>query len=564
MASLCYATILSSPALAQISVSPALEPGRIDQNFEQPLEAQSEPRNRPEQATPPQQGTFAPDMDFVLRDLRIVGATAIDTDRLLATWHHVPGDTITVAEVEALANTISRAYSDAGYALSFAFLPAQKIEDGAVTIRVVEGYIDEVVLAGPAVEQGRMGPSRGVVLRLTERIRNSRPLRAADLERYLLLMNDLPGLTVGATLSPSPSASGGSVITLEIRRDSVSAELGYNSFLPRELKRNAIGAALRLNGYITGSDQLRLSTMHSLVPGAYRSVSGDYSTWLGSDGFRLELAASYSRTEPTSKALREIAYIGKSVNARVGISYPVIRSRARNLNLSAGVSLSNSDVDVLSTPLQRDRLRTIDASATYDFAGPGRSVNLVRVGLSKGVKVLDARGDSRANGSAAYIVADVDLQTDVPVVTLGRGQVSIFASAFGQKAFNRPLLSATECGFGGRQFGRAFDAGIATGDHCLLGSAELRLTAPVYLRISPQPFAIQLYGLIDFGMIRQRGALQPEELRSETGASAGAGVRLSISDVASAGFEATHSLRTPAARANDKGLHLNGSVSLRF
>ena len=44
-------------------------------------------------------------------------------------------------ELFDFANAITRAYAQAGYALSFAVVPEHTIEDGAVTVRVIEGFV---------------------------------------------------------------------------------------------------------------------------------------------------------------------------------------------------------------------------------------------------------------------------------------------------------------------------------------------------------------------------------------------------------------------------------------
>ena len=63
-----------------------------------------------------------------------------------------------------------------------------------VQLQSVEGYIANVRIEGEV-----LGP-RGDLEAYAERIRGSRPLRAVDLERYILLVNELAGTTVRATL----------------------------------------------------------------------------------------------------------------------------------------------------------------------------------------------------------------------------------------------------------------------------------------------------------------------------------------------------------------------------
>src|SRR5690606_20332695 len=118
---------------------------------------------------------------------------------------------VTLADVFELVNGITRRYAEAGYALSIAVLPAQRIEGGVVTIAVVEGFIDEIHFTGDALVDEHGVDSR-YIRGYAERLRASRPLRTADLERYLLLINDLPGVTARATLRASSTVPGASTM----------------------------------------------------------------------------------------------------------------------------------------------------------------------------------------------------------------------------------------------------------------------------------------------------------------------------------------------------------------
>ncbi|WP_457660303.1 POTRA domain-containing protein [Sinorhizobium medicae] len=108
--------------------------------------------------------------------------------KLLADWPHKAGDTVRVDEIFALAESISQAYREAGYALSFAMVPQQQIDGGVFRIQVVEGFVERVVIKGDLSEAVRADMQA-----FADRILASRPLRTADLERYLLLINDMPG-----------------------------------------------------------------------------------------------------------------------------------------------------------------------------------------------------------------------------------------------------------------------------------------------------------------------------------------------------------------------------------
>src|SRR5690606_32946288 len=118
------------------------------------------------------------------------------------------GTKISVAEVYRIATAITARYRNDGYILSRTIVPPQTIQGGIVHLRVIEGYID-----GFRIE-GNPGDARGRIEQYGTAITGTRPVTASVLERYLLLINDLPGISAQAVLVPSADAVGASTVNL--------------------------------------------------------------------------------------------------------------------------------------------------------------------------------------------------------------------------------------------------------------------------------------------------------------------------------------------------------------
>jgi len=541
-------------------VPPTLDPNRLRDNLAkapEPLPA-APPVVQvvPEQIAPEAAATIR----FTLRGVRIDGATAIPVARLMLEWDKKPGDEISVEDVFRFANAITRAYSRAGYAISFGVVPQQKIEDGIVTIRVVEGFVSRIHFTGAKLPSGLLG--RGPVADIAERIRQSRPLRNADLERYLLLINDVPGVTARATLSPAPEVVGGSILTIEIARKRRSMDVGYNSFMPRTLGTHVVGGTVDVNAVLTGGDRLRLGAYQSITSNAYWNLSGDYVSILDQDGLTLGVSGNYSHTRPTTPLLRLLGYRGGATTGRVTLSYPFLRSRTENLAVEVGGALANTDSELLGRTEMRDRLRSVVVALTYDVTDETRAANSLRLGMEQGLKKLDARANSRVNGRLDYMLLTMEVQRLQPVARAAGGQVSTLITAQAQAAVKGPLYSSAECSYGGRRFGRRLDAGTLIGDHCLLTSVELRWSAPA--RIGDVPVGLQTYGFIDAGQAWQKGRLLPGERRSGSAATAGLGLRLSLTEHISGGIEASRIVKAPRGSPPERGGRLLGNISFRF
>jgi hemolysin activation/secretion protein len=124
-------------------------------------------------------------------------------------------------------------------------------------------------------------------------------------------------------------------------------------------------------------------------------------------------------------------------------------------------------------------------------------------------------------------------------------------AGYGQYAFT-PLLVPEQCGFGGRTFGRAFDPSELLGDHCLMGTAELRYDLPNLIpspltkeQLTPLPSA-QIYGFTDrANLYRIPVAAVGTAAATFVAASAGGGIRLGWQDRLNVDLSAAKEMQGP-------------------
>ena len=123
-----------------------------------PALQQVPPRLRVEQAAEPVAAAPASGASIEVRRLRVTGAVAYPEAALLALTGFQPGSQLTVAELNAMALTIEQAYRRNGYFIAQAYLPAQDIQDGVVTIAVLEGQYGQIGLKNQTnMSDGRVG-----------------------------------------------------------------------------------------------------------------------------------------------------------------------------------------------------------------------------------------------------------------------------------------------------------------------------------------------------------------------------------------------------------------------
>ena len=145
---------------------------------------------------------------FVLQKMVIKGSTTYNKDRLSKLFKKYIRKRISLRHVYEIAQTITNMYRHDGYILSKAVVRSQQVDKGIIRIDIIEGFVGKVNVQGDVV-----GP-RKLLNSYRKKLLNSKPLLAKDLERYLFLVDDLPGLSVKSVLTPSEVQLGANDLTL--------------------------------------------------------------------------------------------------------------------------------------------------------------------------------------------------------------------------------------------------------------------------------------------------------------------------------------------------------------
>lgn len=114
--------------------------------------------------------------------LRVTGATLFTEAELVAAAGFTPGRDLTLPELRNAAARITRFYNRRGYVLAQAYLPAQDVISGTVTIAVIEGRYGAINL------RNRGGVSDALAERMLSGLNPGDPVAIAPLERRLLLL----------------------------------------------------------------------------------------------------------------------------------------------------------------------------------------------------------------------------------------------------------------------------------------------------------------------------------------------------------------------------------------
>lgn len=237
----------------------------------------------------------------------------------------------------------------------------------------------------------------------------------------------------------------------------------------------------------------------------------------------------------------------------------MIRSRSENLSLRVSFYAHDGKTEIFSIDETRDRIRAFRLGATYDRADSWHGINLLDIELSQGISGLGSSDNndimlSRLNGRVDFTKATLyaaRLQSLTP-------RVSLLAAVNAQYAWT-DLLSSELYSFGGEQFGRGYDPSELVGDHGVSGKLELRFTDALPLGFA---FSYTAYGFYDVGIVYQR---TPDLYdRSESAASAGLGLRMSLGQYVSCFAEVAKPLTRDVSAEGNRNARVYAGASIRF
>jgi hemolysin activation/secretion protein len=480
MRNVCLSLILISTASAGLAQTAVPSPGGILNDLERRLPTQ--PVTAPDGArieipAAPALNEASSDALVTVRSYRITGNTAYDERTLQAVIGDRKGE-LSLAQLNGIADELTAYYRASGYPLARAYLPQQEIQDGVITIAVLEGRYDQIVTENSARVSNRRA-ARTVQSAMCEdgehcegSLVDRRPL-----ERGLMLLNDTPGAQAAARLSPGATV-GTSTLAVDAVPDRLTAgalSLDNNGNYYSGAAR-AIGT-LWINSPARIGDQITAQAVATAVHGDMYYASLGYGLPVGYSGMRFSLRGSYLNYDLGDRYSSLDAH-GTVKSGDAGLFYPFIRSRAANLagSLTFGERRFHDSADAIGTDNERRIESRTDLGLNGDirdelFGAP--ALNTASVVYTKGELGLDAElalVDALSTRSIGYY--------DKWGLSFSRlqalaGRTSLYFRVAAQGTSDN-LDSYEKFALGGPDSVRAYPAGETLADKAVLYSVELR------------------------------------------------------------------------------------------
>jgi hemolysin activation/secretion protein len=459
---------------------------------------------------------------FRLNGVNITRATIYDADDFEPLYQEFVGAEVTLGNLREIADRIESLYREDGYVATRAIIPPQAIANGVPTIEVYEGQIVYYEI------NGDVGPVKKQIAKLLDNLITGEPARWSELERYLLLARDLPGISLTGTLrSAGDTAPGGVVVVVDTARKAIDGFVNFQNLSSDLTGPDTLSGGGALNSNTAVGERVGFVLLSTVVD-PLEQLSGfmSYQQSLGGDGLLLKAAGTLTRSQPGAE-LKDADIETDSLVLNVHLEYPLMRGRVFSLWTRGGFEyLDQNSVTGTDAELFDDQVRVFFGGLHGVWRPWGGGLTQFDVELRKGLETFGAAtesgvGRSRLDAEPDYLMLRGELEHLQPLgpywgINLrGMGQYS-----------NEPLTSIDEMALGDLTIGRGYEAGSVTGDSGYGIAAELRFSTPDFVSETLQKYIdrVEIYGFLDYARVYDKGTLFAESFQDVI--STGFGVRV--------------------------------------
>jgi len=396
------------------------------------------------------------------------------------------GKDLSYGELQALADKVSAYLRQKGWFLAHAYLPKQDVTSGIIEIVVTQGKSDGAI----SIKADKTVRINQCILRCMAKnaTHDGKPINKRDLERTILLMNDLPGITARSFVAPG-SQAGSSNVQITVTEGPLLKGIVWG-----DNYGNRYTGAFRGNAMLSFNDPLHIGDRMSLMIVESDGMAlgrFDYSFPIASNGMSGLLSYTGMHYRLTGD-LASLEYKGHSNSVEAGLSYPLRRSRTSNITTAITYGYQALVDNQFYVDIHDRKINTVT------FHGKGDSYDTIFGGGFNKWDISVTTGDFHES------IADISstgtegqfTRFNVGLSRLQRlsKRATLNVSCNSQMALDN-LDSSEEFSLGGPNGVRAYPVGEASGDEGHIISTELRYNLPV----SAEQGSLQLYGFYDAG-----------------------------------------------------------------
>jgi hemolysin activation/secretion protein len=404
------------------------------------------------------------------------------------------GREVTIEELFALRQELSKLYLRHGYVNSGVVIPDQKVTDGVVIFREVLGTLTNINVVGN-------GHLSGGYIRNRIKSAAGKPLQIRDIQESLELLKQDPLIErINARLKPGMRPGEGELdVSLKMTRP-------FQVVIGADNRRSAS----------TGGEQATLAVAHLNLLGQGDALSGEvgwskghavgsmaYSYPLTERNTKIEASFSVDDAKIIEEPFDEIDIRSKTMRAGLFVSHPWIRTPRRLLVSSAGIERKHSESTLLGFPFsfspgdREGKSDTTVVNAGVEWTERARTRVLALSGsLRFGVDAFHATiSDEGPDGRFTAFLGQAQFAQSVKPLRgelLLRGMAQLAAA---------PLLGIEKLPIGGFNTVRGYREYQFVRDNGVAASIELRI--PIRPARPPaarfDPLNLQVAPFVDYG-----------------------------------------------------------------
>jgi hemolysin activation/secretion protein len=417
----------------------------------------------------PASGNLPPTNPFEVELLQISGNTVFDTQVLHQLVADAEGKTITLANLDELAARITDYYHTHDYSLARAYIPAQTIQEGIVRIEIIEARYGKIEL------QNHSKVKDSLLNEMLGGLQSGQFIVQKKMDHTLLLLSDVAGMGVGATLKPGETVGAADLVVDTSATPSVSGNLAIDNYGNRYTGRERLGATVNFINPLQHGDLLSLAGLSSGSGTNYARLSYDRLM----NGLGSHLGVSYSSLYYVlGDSLASLNGHGTARVASLWAKHPLVRSRDNNVNgqLQFDQMILRDHIDL--TGIKTDRhLATWTASLTGDARVSLLSASAMHSwSFSWMTGKLGFDNDTAQNNDASTMNSQgIFFKWNSSFSRLQNlGQQNQLYLNISVQAANTNLDSSEKMSVGGPYSVRAYNMGAVSGDNGAIVNAELR------------------------------------------------------------------------------------------
>ena len=427
-----------------------------------------------------------------VKSFKISGETPVPEQELLKLVQDEAGKAFTLGELKQLAVRITKHLRQQGYIVAYAYIPAQDVVGGTVEIAVVPGKYGQIEITGDT----RLGTDR-----LKGMLFCAKPgmvITGGPLERALLLINDLSGVAVKATLKRGATPGTADLVLAVADTAKTTGALYADNWGNSATGRGRYGVQIAFNNLGGIGDSFNLGGM--TTGEGLDNYNFDYSVPIGFGG--ATASVRYSQVDYSlGDSFADMGATGRAVVASYVISYPLVRSRTFNLYANFGYDVKHLRDDISSFASYNPKtsnLWNIGLEGNYVDQWLGGGTSAFSLTQYYG-RLAFCNSDSAATDATYANTAGKFMKT---LMTYQRRQYVAkdltFSFSFIGQVADKNLDSSEKLFLGGADGVRAFPQGEASGDsgYKLTGEFRWRLA-----RLSTDKNNLFLTTFYDYGNV---------------------------------------------------------------